>query len=127
MPDTALTVVSIDTALESLTFLPDRSPTTTQQDFFAELSPYRDGGMFVAHYAGTSEWERHPNGDEIVLVLEGRTTLILLVDDHEIAHLLSPQEFVIVPQGAWHRFETPDGVKVMSVTPRPTEHQIERP
>ena len=25
------------------------------------------------------------------------------------------------------RFETPDGVKVVSVTPQPTDHQVDRP
>ena len=29
---------------------------------------------------------------------------------------------VIVPQGAWHRFESPDGVCLMTATPKPTEH-----
>jgi hypothetical protein len=28
----------------------------------------------------------------------------------------------IVPQGAWHRFEAPDGVTLMTATPQPTEH-----
>jgi hypothetical protein len=29
---------------------------------------------------------------------------------------------VVVPQGAWHRFEAPDGVALMTATPKPTEH-----
>jgi mannose-6-phosphate isomerase-like protein (cupin superfamily) len=29
---------------------------------------------------------------------------------------------VIVPQGAWHRFESSDGVCLMTATPKPTEH-----
>jgi hypothetical protein len=29
---------------------------------------------------------------------------------------------VVVPQGAWHRFEAPDGVCLMTATPKPTEH-----
>jgi hypothetical protein len=28
----------------------------------------------------------------------------------------------IVPQGAWHHFEAPDEVSVMTATPQPTEH-----
>lgn len=83
--------------------------------------------MFVAHYAGTTEWERHRVGDEIVLVLDGATTLILLVDGEEVPHRLERREFPVVPQGDWHRFETPDVVKVMSVTPEPTDHRVKRP
>lgn len=70
------TVVSIDAALDSVTFLADRTPATDQDDYFAELSHYRDGAMFVASYAGTTEWECHGTGDEIVLVINGETTLI---------------------------------------------------
>ncbi len=127
MSPTQPTPVSIDDALASVTFLPDRTPTTERDDFFAVLSPYRDGGMFVAHYAGASSWERHNTGDEIVMVLDGATSLILLIDDEEIVHDLSARELLVVPRGIWHRFETPDGVKVMSVTPQPTDHSIERP
>ena len=29
---------------------------------------------------------------------------------------------VVVPQGKWHRFEAPDGVVLMTATPKPTEH-----
>ena len=29
---------------------------------------------------------------------------------------------VVVPQGAWHRFESPEGVCLMTATPKPTEH-----
>jgi mannose-6-phosphate isomerase-like protein (cupin superfamily) len=28
----------------------------------------------------------------------------------------------IVPQGAWHRFSSPGGVTLMTVTPQPTDH-----
>jgi len=119
--------VSIAAALAGLTFLPDRSPDTTREDWAAAVTPYRDGAMFVAHYAGTSEWERHGVGDEIVIALEGATTLTLLVDDEEVPYPLAAMEMLVVPQGVWHRFETPDEVKVLSVTPQPTDHSRERP
>ena len=28
----------------------------------------------------------------------------------------------VVPQGAWHRFQAPEGVTLMTATPQPTEH-----
>jgi len=122
--------ISIEEAFSGLTFLSRRTPETTGdelKDAVATLSEYRDGGIFVAHYAGNSKWERHSNGDEIVLVIEGETTLILLTDGSEIANALREGELLVVPKNVWHRFETPDGVKVMSVTPQPTDHSIERP
>ncbi len=124
------TPISIDRALAALTFFAERTPTTTDEDAggaFAALAGYRDGAIFVGHWAGTSEWERHPVGDEIVMVLGGQTTIFLLDDGGEHANPMEPGELIVVPQGVWHRFETPDEVKVFSVTPQPTEHRTERP
>jgi mannose-6-phosphate isomerase-like protein (cupin superfamily) len=122
--------ISIGDAIAELTFLSDRTPTTTaddSKDAFSLLSDYRDGGVFVGHWAGSSEWERHTVGDEIVMVLEGQTTIFFLDGDRERGADLTGGEFVVVPQGTWHRFETPEGVKILSVTPQPTDHSSSRP
>ena len=122
--------ISIDQAVATLTFLGKRTPRTTASESegaFRLLSPYRDGGVFVGHWAGTSEWERHAAGDEIVMVLDGETTIHFLTDSGEAAAPLGAGEFVIVPQGTWHRFETPQGVKLLSVTPQPTDHSPDQP
>lgn len=122
--------ISISDALASVTYFGSRKPETTDEqlkDAFCTLSEYRDGGVFVGHYAGFSEWERHPNGDEIVMVLDGETSLILLDGNQERKNTLKKGELIVVPKNAWHRFESPKGVKIMTVTPQPTDHQIEKP
>lgn len=122
--------ISISSAFEALSYLPDRTPLTSDddaKDAFAMLADYRDGAIFIAHYAGDSQWERHGNGDEIVMVLEGETNLILLLDAVEQPNRLRANEFLVVPQNVWHRFESPLGVKVLSVTPQPTDHSVDRP
>jgi uncharacterized cupin superfamily protein len=121
--------ISLNDALAQLTFLPDRTPMGSEDSSsaFARLSTYRDGGIFVGHWAGQSEWERHAVADEIVMILEGETTLTFLTDDGERSAGLTAGQLVVVPQGTWHRFHTPDAVKVFSVTPQPTEHSPERP
>ena len=122
--------ISVDAALAEVRFLADRKPTTTQHESdgtFKRLSAYREGGVFVGHWAGASEWERHPAGDEIVMVVEGATTMFFLTDEGESAAPIAPGELVVVPQGTWHRFETPEGVKMLSVTPQPTDHSSTRP
>ncbi|MGK2950738.1 MAG: cupin domain-containing protein [Acidimicrobiales bacterium] len=122
--------ISVDDTVARLRFLPDRTPTTTAEAFdgvFARLADYRDGGIFVGRWAGSSEWERHTAGDEIVLVMEGATTIFFLTADGEQPAALSGGQLVIVPQGTWHRFDTPESVLVMSVTPQPTDHSVERP
>jgi uncharacterized cupin superfamily protein len=129
MSDKGPQPVSITAAVDSVRFLPDRTPDTAEQQTgaFARLSDYRDGGIFVGHWAGTSEWERHRMGDEIVQVLDGETTMFFLVDGEERSATLGPGDLVVVPESTWHRFETPVGVKVMSVTPQPTDHRTDRP
>jgi mannose-6-phosphate isomerase-like protein (cupin superfamily) len=68
--------------------------------------------------------QRHQQGDEIVHILDGATTLTLIANDAE-----APQSFemtagmmIVIPQGCWHLFRAPAGVTVMTVTPQPTEH-----
>ena len=120
--------VSLAAAYADLNFLPDRTPTTTDTaGAFCRLADYRDGGIFLGHYAGNSEWERHPVGDEIVMVMAGETTVFLLDKGTEQAHCLREGELLVVPRGTWHRFETPVGVKILTVTPQPTDHAVDKP
>jgi mannose-6-phosphate isomerase-like protein (cupin superfamily) len=115
---------SIDATIDGLTFLPDRTPTSGAEaaTAFARLADYRDGAVFVGHWAGTSEWERHPVGDEVVMVVDGETTLVLVVDGVERPQTMSRGDLIVVPRGTWHRFETPEAVKVLTVSPQPTDH-----
>jgi mannose-6-phosphate isomerase-like protein (cupin superfamily) len=41
-------------------------------------------------------------------------------DDGPQSHALNAGTIVIVPQGARHRFEAPDGATLMTTTPQPT-------
>ena len=122
--------IAIDDEFSRVKFLPNRTPETTDEEAknaFALLSEYRDGGIYIAHYSGFSEWERHLNGDEFVQILGGETSLILLSNNQEQRNSLSSGQMLVIPKGVWHRFESPNGVKVMTITPQPTEHCIERP
>ena len=115
--------ISLDEVWETTTHLPDRTPHTEGTDHFATVAEYRDGGIFMANYAGSTEWERHP-ADEVVVVVDGSTTMTLLIDGEEVAHTMGKGELIIVPPLTWHRFDSPDGVRVMTLTPQPTDHYI---
>jgi mannose-6-phosphate isomerase-like protein (cupin superfamily) len=122
--------ITLNDSFKGLTFLANRTANTTAQESagaFSLLSEYRDGGVYIAHYAGFSEWEQHPQGDEIVQVLEGETLLVILDGSIETKHPLHEGQLFVVPCAVWHRFESPKGVKVMTVTPQPTKHSIEMP
>ncbi len=115
-------------AFDSLTFKSDRKPESTDMDqAFYRLAAYRDGAVFLAHWAGHSQWEVHHSGDELVMVVEGSTKLTMLVDGEEVSHELQPGQLIVVPQSTWHRLDTEAEVKLLTVTPQPTEHSIPRP
>tara|TARA_R110000772_G_scaffold30532_14_gene75740 strand:- start:5474 stop:5869 length:396 start_codon:yes stop_codon:yes gene_type:complete len=124
------TPISIQEGLNKTEFFGNRTPETNPEDFkraFTILSDYRNGAIFLANYAGNSDWERHANGDEIVYVVEGETTLFLIENSIEKPNILKAGELLVVPENTWHRFETPKGAKVMTITPQPTDHSREWP
>ena len=122
---------SLTDLVSKVKYLPNRTPQSgfsgEASAAFALVAPYRDGSIYVGHYSGSSEWERHESGDEIVLVLEGTTTVVLLSAGAEQRVQLGAGELVVVPKGVWHRFESSKSLKVMSVTPARTGHALERP
>ena len=61
------------------------------------------------------------------MVVDGHTTIFFLTDEGDESASLDAGEFVVVPRGVWHRFETPKSVRLVSVTPQPTDHSTSRP
>jgi mannose-6-phosphate isomerase-like protein (cupin superfamily) len=57
-----------------------------------------------------------------VHILHGATTLYLMTEEGQQALALSAGMIAIVPRGTWHRFDSPDGVTLMTATPQPTDH-----
>ncbi|MEM8766633.1 MAG: cupin domain-containing protein [Pseudomonadota bacterium] len=121
------TAISLAQGFDSLTFAANRKPDSTDiQRAVCTLSEFRDGGVYLAHFAGVSAWERHPAGDELVMVCEGETALSLILNGEEVIRELKAGELIVVPAGTWHRFNSA-GVKLMAVTPQPSDHQVEKP
>ncbi len=115
----------ISEALEGLTVLENRTPTTEvseEDNIFATLSETAGTGIFAGSFNGESPWERHRNGDELVQILAGEATVSILTDTGRVDLAMSAGMVTIVPQGCWHKFNAPNGVTVMTMTPQPTEH-----
>jgi quercetin dioxygenase-like cupin family protein len=71
-----------------------------------------------------TSWERHPAGDEVVVVLSGRQTLIQEIDaqDHRIE--LHAGQAAINPRGVWHTADVHERGSALFITPgRGTEHR----
>ena len=116
--------IDIQARIDELTFLHGRTPDTNaaaESAAFARFGTTPGGDIFAGGFSGQSAWERHPNGDEIVQVLGGETQFELIDDNGRKQYTLSAGMMVIVPADRWHRFISPEGVTLMTVTPLPTE------
>src|SRR5262249_4902214 len=125
--DDMITIVDLKAEFARLSLLRGRTPQMTeaerkQSGAFATLAPFRDGNIFSARFSGDGAWERHPNGDELVQIVDGTATLYIMTEDGAKTYPVSAGMMVIVPQNTWHRFHSPDGVSLMTATPKPTEH-----
>ena len=117
--------VDIQAELATRPVLRGRRPETPEDEAaeaFATLATFRDGGVFAGSFEGESPWERHPQGDELVQVLAGATTLTVLTEEGPRVLEMKAGMLAVVPRGCWHRFQAPDGVTVLTATPQPTEH-----
>ena len=120
-------ILDLKDEVGKLPMLRGRRPETTeaerqQSGAFRTLAPYRDGNIYSARFAGEAAWERHPNGDELVQIVDGATTLHLMTEKGLESHELTAGMVAVVPQNTWHRFHAPNGVSIVTATPRPTEH-----
>jgi len=62
-------------------------------------------------------WEQHPNGDEIVCLLEGRVTMVLEQDGRErLLELSESGGYVLVPRGTWHTARTRTPCRMLFIT-----------
>jgi quercetin dioxygenase-like cupin family protein len=84
-------------------------------------------GRLVMVFQGSTSWdawERHPAGDEVVVCLSGRMTLVLDVDGEHRPVELGPCEAMINPAGAWHTADVHEPVVFLTITPgEGTEHR----
>jgi quercetin dioxygenase-like cupin family protein len=124
MPNGTPSVIDLDAEVAKLTMFRGRTPRSTMADragSAVRLASYRDGVLSATKFAGKGHWERHI-ADELIHILDGSATLELVLDDGP------PQSFAlhagmiaVNPRGAWHRFQSAEGVTLMTATPLPSE------
>jgi len=66
--------------------------------------------------ADWTNWEMHPAGDEILLMLEGKATFVLELSDglREIA--LGAGRLLVIPKGVWHTAKVSEPARLLSIT-----------
>lgn len=63
-------------------------------------------------------WELHPNGDELVCLLEGEIHLVLDREGKKTeVDLRQPGDYVIVPRGTWHTAKVNRSCRMLFITP----------
>lgn len=94
------------------------------QPLFRSFGLYRGiyiGGIAMRESTG---WERHPDGDEVLILLSGRFDVVLDEDSGERVVALTPGKSVVVPQGVWHRMVIHEPGELLFLTPGDTtEHR----
>jgi len=118
----APSIIDLNAELTKLTMFHGRTPQSTIADrkgSAARLASYRDGGLSITKFAGKGHWEAHLAGDELIHVLDGAATLEILGEDGPQSFALRGGMIAVNPQGAWHRFQSSEGVTLMAAHPCP--------
>ena len=69
-------------------------------------------------------WERHPDGDEFLLLLSGAVTIVLEEASGHRDVPLKAGEACVVPRGTWHTFQTAKAGDLLFATAgENTEHR----
>jgi mannose-6-phosphate isomerase-like protein (cupin superfamily) len=91
-----------------------------------ELAELAEGRvMCVSDYSATwSWWERHPVGDELVLVLSGEVDFLVKTGSGLNSVTMGPGQAAVVPAGAWHRAIISVHCRLLFVTPTPARTEL---
>ena len=90
------------------------------------LGTYDASNLGIGRYVtGSSPWERHSNGDELLFVTDGEVAIEVL-DDDGTSHRFTIEEggLFVVPRGQWHQLTAKDDVSILYASP--PEDGVER-
>ncbi|WP_312163002.1 cupin domain-containing protein [Phenylobacterium sp.] len=90
-------------------------PAPAAGDYMRVLAPFNQCMAGMIRFAGTTEWERHPD-DEFLYVVEGQVEVTILAGGDTRRETLRPGLACVVPAGAWHKQRTPGGVTLIYIT-----------
>lgn len=86
-----------------------------------------DTGRLMGITAQSKDWdhsERHPAGDEILVLLSGELELVIDTDAGERRNVVKAGETFVMPKGLWHRGIVRAPGELMFITPGAgTEHR----
>jgi mannose-6-phosphate isomerase-like protein (cupin superfamily) len=97
-------------------------------DLAAGMYPDLDRGRLMSAFTFTGAWEtweRHPTGEELVMLLAGAVTLTLEeADGARSVHLTTPGSYVLIAPNTWHTAAADTESTLVFLTPGAgTEHR----
>lgn len=63
--------------------------------------------------------ERHPDGDEILILVSGRISVHLELPDGDATVEVGAGEALVVPRGVWHLIDVIEAGQLVNITPGP--------
>lgn len=107
--------------------LPDFAWTPEYLDAYEQrFAADGDEGRLVTTFrceTSWSTWERHPAGEEVVVLLSGRIDLVQRTGGGERRIALRAGQAVVNPTGVWHTADVHEPGEALFITPgRGTEH-----
>jgi mannose-6-phosphate isomerase-like protein (cupin superfamily) len=83
------------------------------------LGSYDGSTIGIGRYVpGTSPWEKHENGDELLYVTDGSVSVEVLEDDGSSTTLqVGDGQLFVIPRGKWHQLTATHNVNIMFVSP----------
>ena len=119
-PSTTYLCLAPSGAATAIEVTPDFWPTIGQRQELVE-------GRLVAAFACTTDWkhwEMHPHGEEILVLLAGKLTMVFEEGGAERLVELEEGRACVVPRGIWHRVIVRAPGKLLGITyGRGTEHR----
>ena len=90
---------------------------------FWMLDPFNGGQAWIGQYQGESPWEMHPDGEELVVVLDGAVDFVLEAEGGFKTVAVAAGDVLVIPRGVWHRQLCHGQVKTLGATTGRTEHR----
>ncbi|MEL6493529.1 MAG: cupin domain-containing protein [Cyanobacteria bacterium J06623_7] len=111
-------IYQITTAIERLKLIdlnqPEQIDSTNMGESFIDLGNFDGGSVSLIKYAGETPWERHVDGDEFFLLLDGELQVTLL-EETATEFLLTKGDTCIIPRNVWHRSKAASQVTLLAL------------
>ena len=100
------------------------------RDLDADHSGFRNHVLISAHEfsADWATWERHPAGDELVMLLSGEAELIVKTESGQESVVLGASgSYIVIPRNTWHTARVAQFARMLFLTPGEGTENVEHP